>query len=527
MAGDAVLIGRDLHDADSMRATDAAAIAAGVPGTRLMAAAGEAVAHVVRVRFAAARRVVCVCGGGANGGDGLVAARRLRALGVDASCLVVASRPYEGDALDACEAAVAAGVPVSRVGAVGDGLRGADVVVDALLGTGRTGEPRGAVAEAIRAIGDAGVPVVAVDVPSGVDASTGEVAAVAVSADVTVTFHAPKLGHVVLPGLAHAGRLVVVPIGIPAVTGVPAPAVLVGPATVASLAGRPSFGSKYDAGNVLAIGGSRGMTGAIVLCAPGGSARRRRPRGDGGAGVGAAGRRGPGAGADDAGVRRRRRRPAPWPRPTCCWSAPGAARRRRSGRAAVATAGTAALVRHIVPLVAAPVVLDADGLHAIGTDLELLAARTAPTVITPHAGEAARLLGTTTERGRRAPPRDRPHAGRANRRRLRAEGRRHDHRGARRVARGARRRRPAPRHRRDRRRPLRHDRRRAGRRRVAVRGSGSGRRGAPGRGAVGAGRAGSWWPRTWSIACTLARPRDTTGGRTVGLSWTRRARTLA
>ncbi len=136
-----------------MRATDAAAIAAGVPGTRLMAAAGAAVAHVVRVRFPAARRVVCVCGGGANGGDGLVAARRLRALGVDASCLVVASRPYEGDALDACESAVAAGVPVSRVGAVGDGLRGADVVVDALLGTGRSGEPRGAVAEAIRAIG--------------------------------------------------------------------------------------------------------------------------------------------------------------------------------------------------------------------------------------------------------------------------------------------------------------------------------------------------------------------------------------
>ena len=141
------------------------------------------------------------------------------------------------------------------------------MVVDALLGTGRSGEPRGAVAEAIRAIGEAGVPVVAVDVPSGVDASTGEVAAVAVSADVTVTFHAPKIGHVVLPGLEHAGRLVVVPIGIPPEVDVPAPAVLVGADAVTGLAGRPSFGSKYDAGNVLAIGGSRGMTGAIVMCA--------------------------------------------------------------------------------------------------------------------------------------------------------------------------------------------------------------------------------------------------------------------
>ena len=83
----------------------------------------------------------------------------------------------------------------------------------------------------------------------------------------TVTFHAPKIGHVVLPGLERAGRLVVVPIGIPAGVIVPAPAVLVGEQIVAGLAGRPSFGSKYDAGNVLAIGGSRGMTGAIVMCA--------------------------------------------------------------------------------------------------------------------------------------------------------------------------------------------------------------------------------------------------------------------
>ncbi len=378
-----------------MRATDAAAIAAGVPGTRLMAAAGDAVAHVLRVRFEAARRVVCVCGGGANGGDGLVAARRLRALGIDASCLVVASRSYEGDALGACEAAVAAGVPVSRVGAVGDGLRGADVIVDALLGTGRSGEPRGAVAEAIRAIGEAGVPVVAVDVPSGVDASTGEVAAVAVSADVTVTFHAPKVGHVVLPGLQHAGRLVVVSIGIPADVDVPAPAVLVGAEAVAGLTGRPSFGSKYDAGNVLAIGGSRGMTGAIVMCA------RAALRAGAGLVVAAvpASQQPVIAGlvlepmtlacADADGGLAPAAADVLLERATRCTAAavgPGCGR----------TPGTAALVRQIVPLIGAPLVLDADGLHAIGTDLDLLAGRTAPTVITPHAGEAARLLGTTT-----------------------------------------------------------------------------------------------------------------------------------
>jgi NAD(P)H-hydrate epimerase len=375
-----------------MRAVDAAAIAAGVPGTQLMAAAGDAVAHVVRVRYPAARRVICVCGGGANGGDGLVAARRLRSLGVDASCLVVASRPYEGDALDACERAVAAGVPVSRVGAVGDGLRGADVVVDALLGTGRSGEPRGAVAAAIAAIAAAGAPVVAVDVPSGVDASTGEVSAVAVSADATVTFHAPKIGHVVLPGRSHVGVLVVVPIGIPAGVTVAAPARLAGAATVAALAARPAFGSKYDAGSVLAVGGSRGMTGAIVLCSR--AALRA------------------GAGLVVAAVPASQQPAVAGlvvePMTLACADvggglAPAAAdevlrRSARSSAVAVGpgcgrTPGTADLVRRLVGRIEAPLVLDADGLHAIGTDLGLLAARTDPTVITPHAGEAARLLG--------------------------------------------------------------------------------------------------------------------------------------
>jgi NAD(P)H-hydrate epimerase len=379
-----------------MRAADAAAVAAGVPGTQLMAAAGDAVAHVVRVRSPVARRVICVCGGGANGGDGLVAARRLRSLGVDASCLLVATRPYEGDALEACEQAMAAGVPVSRVGAVGDGLRGADVVVDALLGTGRSGEPRGAVAEAIRAIATAGAPVVAVDVPSGVDASTGEVSAVAVSADVTVTFHAPKIGHVVLPGRSHAGVLVVVPIGIPPGTAAAAPARLAGAAAIAALAARSAFGSKYDAGSVLAVGGSRGMTGAVVLCAR--AALRA------------------GAGLVVAAVPASEQPVVAGlvvePMTLACADAdgglaPAAAEevlRRAARSSAVAVGpgcgrapGTAGFVREIVQAVEAPLVLDADGLHAIGTDLGLLAGRTAPTVITPHAGEAARLLGVDSD----------------------------------------------------------------------------------------------------------------------------------
>jgi ADP-dependent NAD(P)H-hydrate dehydratase / NAD(P)H-hydrate epimerase len=384
--------GAPLHDAESMRATDAAAIAAGVEGRLLMEAAGEAVARVVREAFGQARRVTCVCGGGNNGGDGLVAARLLRGAGVDASCLVVASRPYAGDALAACDAAVAAGVPVNRVGAVGEGLQGADLIIDALLGTGAGGAPRGAVAEAIHAIGAAGVPVVSIDIPSGVDASTGEVPGAAVSADVTVTLHAEKAGLRIMPGLGHAGRVEVAPIGIPPETSVRAPGVIAGADAVAALPPRPRGGSKYDAGMLVCVGGSIGLTGAISLAA---SAALRA-----------------GAGLVVAAIPARLNdvlevkltEPMTLPCPDADGAlAPAAADAilERASRADAVvlgpgmgrTEGARALARELIPAVPCPLLVDADGLFAVGTDLALLARRTAPTVLTPHGGEAARLLG--------------------------------------------------------------------------------------------------------------------------------------
>jgi ADP-dependent NAD(P)H-hydrate dehydratase / NAD(P)H-hydrate epimerase len=348
---------RPLHDGASMWATDAAAIAAGVPAARLMETAGTAVAHVTRLRYPGARRVVCVCGGGSNGGDGVVAARVLRALGVDAMCVMVADEP------------------------LGEALAGADVIVDALLGTGARGVPRGAVAEAIAAIGRSGAPVVAVDVPSGVDASTGEAAEVCVRADVTVTFHAPKIGHVVMPGRARCGTLVVVPIGIPAACEQPAPARLGAP----PVPPRPAFGSKYDAGSVVAVGGSPGMTGAIALAA------RAALRAGAGIVVAAV----PASlnatleallvepmtlpVADDGGIlveaaaERTLERSA---RAGALLIGPGLGRDPRS----------AALVRRLAADSDRPLVLDADALQPF-------APRAAPTVLTPHAGEAARLLG--------------------------------------------------------------------------------------------------------------------------------------
>ena len=148
----------------------------------LMERAGAAVAREAMLAFPAARSFACVCGGGSNGGDGRVAARVLREAGHVAD---------ETEELD-----------------------GYDVVVDALFGTGFHGEPRPEAAELIARINAAAAPVVSVDVPSGVDASTGEIAGAAVEADLTVTFHAPKVGLVVAPGRFHAGRLVVADIGL-------------------------------------------------------------------------------------------------------------------------------------------------------------------------------------------------------------------------------------------------------------------------------------------------------------------------
>ena len=388
-------LGPPLHDAASMRATDHAAIAEhGVVALDLMRRAGAAVAEIVRIRYPSASRVVCVCGGGANGGDGIVAAQVLRAAGIDASCLVVASRPYDGVALQVCDEAVRDGVPISRVGAIGDGLADADVVVDGLLGTGFTGAVRGPVAAAIAAIARAGVPVVAVDLPSGVDASTGAVGAVAVRADLTVTLHAPKIGLLVMPGRELAGQVVVAPIGIPRTAEQAAPAVLATIAAIESVPGRERGGSKYDAGSVLVIGGSAGLTGAVVLAA---CAALR-----GGAGIVVAAVPASLNGICESLMVEPMTLPCPDEGGALTEEA-GAAIAERAARVGAVVLGpgigraprTAALVRHLVAAIDVPLVLDADGLNAIGSELSLLAGRRAPIVVTPHAGEAARLLGTS------------------------------------------------------------------------------------------------------------------------------------
>jgi NAD(P)H-hydrate epimerase len=194
----------------------------------MMQCAGAAVAEEVMRRWPDARRVAIYAGGGANGGDGEIAGELLRAAGRE----IVDERP--------------------------------DVIIDALLGTGMKGAPRDDTARVIEQINGAGVPVVAVDIPSGVNASTGEVAGAAVRADVTVTMHGPKVGLAVAPGRFLAGEVVVADIGLEA--GETANA-LVTPSILDEVPRRSAGDNKYTSGHVLVVGGSPGMTGAAALCA--------------------------------------------------------------------------------------------------------------------------------------------------------------------------------------------------------------------------------------------------------------------
>jgi len=253
-----------LYDATQMRATDAWAIGErGVPSLELMERAGAAAAREAE-RLAPRGSLVVVIGKGNNGGDGLVAARLLRERG-RAVAVLAACDPAQlaGDARANLERLP--GEPPQPIAEVT--VERPALLVDALLGTGASGEPHGIVAEAIRAINGAGAPVLAVDVPSGVDASSGEVAGAAVSATATVTFHAAKPGLWIEPGRGRAGRVRVVDIGIPAGAPVEHRAGLIGDGVIATIPRRGVHSTKFTSGRVLVAGGSPGLTGAPCLAA--------------------------------------------------------------------------------------------------------------------------------------------------------------------------------------------------------------------------------------------------------------------
>ncbi len=382
-----------LPDAAAMRAVDRWAIdEQQVPSLELMERAGAAVARAAE-DLSADGRIAIVCGKGNNGGDGLVAARLLREAGREVTVVCIA--PPDDLRGDARENLLRLPGEAPRPLDGGEALQGCAAIVDALLGTGFAGEPRGAVADAIEAINASGAPVVGVDVPSGVDASTGVVATAAVRAALTVTFHAAKPGLWIHPGKARAGAVRVVDIGIP--RGAPAAAAvgLVGADVLDALPRRGATSTKFSSGHVLVVGGSRGLTGAprmsalAAMRAGAGYVTACVPRSQQDAVV---------AGATPELVTR------DLPDENGALNAEGVEEALAAGKRGGALAlgpglgrgeGAFELARELVRRAPLALVLDADGLNAHSGRLGDLAARAQQgraTVLTPHAGELGRLL---------------------------------------------------------------------------------------------------------------------------------------
>jgi hydroxyethylthiazole kinase-like uncharacterized protein yjeF len=258
----------ELLSVSEMTEADRLAIAGGVPGLALMERAGRAVADAVAASHPLGTRVVVVAGPGNNGGDGFVAARVLAERGYPARVLLVGDpAALKGDAAKAV-----AGWRGTTEAATPQALAGAGVVVDALFGAGLDRPVVGLARAMIETINSAGVPVVAVDLPSGINGSTGAVMGVAVQATETITFFRRKPGHLLLPGRLHCGRVRVAEIGIPpAVLDRIRPATFAnGPALWDTVFPIPDIdGHKYARGHAVVGSGGLSQTGAARLAARG------------------------------------------------------------------------------------------------------------------------------------------------------------------------------------------------------------------------------------------------------------------
>jgi ADP-dependent NAD(P)H-hydrate dehydratase / NAD(P)H-hydrate epimerase len=404
-----------VFDAARMREADRRTIEdVGLPGVVLMENAGAAVASVVRERFCGARRLVVLCGKGNNGGDGFVAARRLLDLAPTVA-LLGRREEVRGDALLHLRAFERSGGLVEEIAdeQVWEGFRGhlgrADLLVDALVGTGLQRPPEGLVALAIRGIRDAavgqGVPVVAIDLPSGLPSDGGGVGWETVPASMTVTFAALKHGLVESPACESAGEVIVAPIGIPAsvLHAVGTSTFVVEEQDAArAFPARRAAAHKGDFGHVLVVAGSMGKTGAAVLAALG--ALRS------GAGLVTVATPAPALPSVAGGAAEIMTEPLPVdgdghlgeaavePVLALCEARDALVLGPGLGQAA----STFDFVRQVVRVCPVPLVLDADGLNALAAEPPRrqsglsLVRRDVPVVLTPHPGEAARLLDTTS-----------------------------------------------------------------------------------------------------------------------------------
>ena len=264
--------------AGEMRAIDARLIRdMGVPGALLMENAGAAVARAARELLLVEERgrAAIVCGKGNNGGDGFVAARHLAEAGIEATVFLLGkAEDTRGDAKKNLGLLRPLGVRITEikssrgVRSAQDAWRGCGVLVDAVLGTGTSGELKGMVRSAVEAMNASGVQVVSADIPSGVDADTGRILGTAVRASRTVALGYLKRGLVLLPGAEYAGEVSLAGLGVPLEEAGGADidlGLVTGGFVKGLLPGRPAGGHKGTFGHVLVLAGSRGLTGAAAL----------------------------------------------------------------------------------------------------------------------------------------------------------------------------------------------------------------------------------------------------------------------
>jgi len=374
----------------------------GIPTATLMDAAGRRVAQVAEamLREHGGRRVVVLTGKGNNGGDGLVAARYLRASGIEVTALLAAPKQeFAGEAARALAAAAEAGVSILAGNAARyeNAIAEADLVIDALFGTGFRGLVGGNAAALIESANRSGRPILAVDMPSGLQADTGTWDGPCIRATATVTMGLPKLGLVLFPGAEIAGRLYVADIGYPqALTD--DLSITTWLATAAKirtlLPPRRPDTHKGTYGRVLIVAGSVGFTGAAVLSTLG--ALR------GGAGLVTVAVPQSVYPIVASKVTEGMSTPLPDDGGTVSSSAMARIDQLLASSDVVAAgpglSPVAGVGRVVEELLARdrPLVLDADGLNVLAGKAERLAKARAPVVITPHPGELGRLLKQPT-----------------------------------------------------------------------------------------------------------------------------------
>jgi len=373
----------EIWSTDGVRRIDRAAIEAGIPGYTLMQRAARAALELALARYPEARRWAIVCGGGNNGGDGYALARLAAGQGIRARAVsLVPTESLEGDAATACRDFMQAGGSAEAWTGVLD--PDAELVVDAMLGSGLTRSVEGSFAAAVAEVCRHPAPVVALDIPSGISGDTGEIMGCAVRADDTITFVGLKIGLFLADAPDFVGRLSFADLDIPAACRASVPPLLCRISDEAmrdTLAPRRWNAHKGDFGHLLLVGGGRGMPGAIRL---GGDAALRT-----------------GAGRVSIATHPAHASVVAAGRPELmCHGIESASELKplldRVSAVAIGPGlGTDAWARELLDTVLAsglPAVVDADGLN-------LLVAKPLKRdhwILTPHPGEAARLLGCST-----------------------------------------------------------------------------------------------------------------------------------